>query len=76
MTPTLSPAPRLDATPSIPDPCDRCGALAKLRLDLSGGGSLTFCGHHANKHADEIARLATRVVLVDGFAWRGSPPGS
>ncbi len=76
MTPTLSPAPRLDSTSWIQDPCDRCGAAAKLHLDLADGGTLTFCGHHANQHAVEIARLAVRVVLEDGFHWRGSHPGA
>ncbi len=71
MTQTLFPAPRLDSVPSLVDTCDRCGAAAKLRLDLTGTGTLAFCGHHANAHAAEIARRATQVVVVEGFEWRG-----
>jgi hypothetical protein len=71
MTQTLSPAPRLDSTPSLAERCDRCGAAAKLRVDLAGGGSLAFCGHHANEHAGEITRLGRRIVVEAGFEWRG-----
>src|SRR2546429_8209323 len=72
MTQTALPAPRLDSTPSLVDTCDQCGAAAKLRFELAGAGSLAFCGHHANEHAQLIARRATRVVVVEGFAWRGA----
>jgi hypothetical protein len=51
--------------------CDRCGAAAKLTVTLRSGGGLAFCGHHANRYAEPIARLAARLTLLAGFAWRG-----
>jgi hypothetical protein len=74
MTQILSAALRLDSVPSLGDLCDRCGAAAKLHVDLSGGGALAFCGHHANHHAAEITRLAGTISVLDGFPWRGGPP--
>jgi hypothetical protein len=71
MTQILSPAPRLDSAESLVERCDQCGVAAKLRVDLSGGGTLAFCGHHANQHAVEISRLARQIVVEDGFHWRG-----
>ncbi|MEN3309565.1 MAG: hypothetical protein V7603_5767 [Micromonosporaceae bacterium] len=71
MSQILSPGTQLDTAPSLEDRCDHCGAAAKLHVDLSGGGSLAFCGHHANQHTEEITRLAQRVVVEDGFHWRG-----
>jgi hypothetical protein len=34
-----------------------------------------FCGHHANKHADKLVRVASKVIVEDGFEWAGSLPG-
>lgn len=39
------------------DRCDRCGAQAKVRVTLSSGGELLFCGHHARDHEDKITQL-------------------
>lgn len=44
------------------DRCDRCGAGAAVRVILSGGGELLFCGHHANQHS---ARLVELSAVVD-----------
>jgi len=73
MTQTLLPPPRLAIVPSLSGRCDRCDAAAKLELTLPAGGGLNFCGHHANRHADDILRTAAHVALVEGFEWRGTP---
>jgi hypothetical protein len=54
--------------------CDRCGAAAKMQIVLTGGGMLAFCGHHANKHAGGIARIAAKVTVDHGFEWPGHVP--
>ena len=40
------------------DRCDRCGAQAYLRVHLSSGGELLFCGHHARQHGDKLRTVA------------------
>jgi hypothetical protein len=67
MTPLLS--PEITTAASLVERCDRCGAAAKLVVTLTGGGELAFCGHHATKHAEEIARIATKARVEDGFDW-------
>jgi hypothetical protein len=51
--------------PSTPltavDRCDRCGAQAYLRVELSGGGELLFCAHHAREHGDKLREIAVHV---------------
>ncbi|MFP5220350.1 MAG: hypothetical protein ACLGIG_11580 [Actinomycetes bacterium] len=42
------------------DRCDRCGAQALVRAVLPSG-ELLFCGHHARKHAEALARVAVQV---------------
>lgn len=37
------------------DRCDRCGAQAYMRVTLSVGGQLLFCGHHGNEHGPKLA---------------------
>jgi hypothetical protein len=71
MTALLSPE---ITTGSLTERCDRCSAAAKLAVVLTGGGELAFCGHHAAKHADEIGRVAAKVILGDGFEWPGYVP--
>ena len=71
MTQTLLP-PRLEVVPSLRERCDRCGAAAKLSFTLPQGGELVFCGHHANRHTDDILGSAARVRIEDGFEWRGA----
>lgn len=58
MTSTLNPAAPLTAA----DRCDRCGAQASVRVVLTAGGELLFCGHHARKHLDAIRPLANEIV--------------
>ena len=69
MTSLLS--PEIATADSLPDRCDRCSAAAKLVVSLTNGGELAFCGHHANRHREDIARVAERIVLEDGFEWAG-----
>jgi hypothetical protein len=71
MTQTVLP-PQVDIVSSLGEFCDRCAAGAKLQLTLPGGGHLLFCGHHANRHADDILRQAVQVTVEAGFAWQGS----
>jgi hypothetical protein len=72
MTTLLS--PEIATTASLTERCDSCGAAAKLEVTLVSGGSLTFCGHHANRYAAELARVASHVVLEDGFEWGAEVP--
>ena len=46
---------------SAADRCDRCGAQAYLRVTLSTGGELLFCGHHARAHSDRIRQVALNI---------------
>ena len=43
------------------DVCDRCGAQAYVRVLLANGGELLFCGHHARKHAEALAKVAVDI---------------
>ena len=72
MTPTLMPPPDTAAPPSAGERCDRCGAAAKLRVVLAGGGDLMFCGHHANKYAEKLVKIAVQVAVSPEFCWRGT----
>jgi hypothetical protein len=69
MTAMLS--PEIVTVPSLVDRCDSCSAAAKAEIALNSGGSLVFCGHHANKHAERLGRLASKVTIEDGFEWAG-----
>ncbi|MGM0385134.1 MAG: DUF7455 domain-containing protein [Actinomycetota bacterium] len=42
------------------DRCDACGAQAYVRVDLDAG-TLLFCAHHARKHAEALAKVATSI---------------
>jgi hypothetical protein len=59
--------------PEITDRCDRCGFAAKLTVALRAGGTLAFCGHHANRYGDALLPTAAEVTTEDGFGWRVSP---
>jgi hypothetical protein len=72
MTAMLS--PEIVTVPSMVERCDSCSAAARAEIALSSGGALAFCGHHANKHADKLARIASRVTVEDGFEWAGQSP--
>jgi hypothetical protein len=69
MTTALS--PEITTVASMTERCDRCSAAAKLEVTLASGGDLAFCGHHANRHHEDITRVAQRIVLEDGFEWAG-----
>ncbi len=56
---TTAVAPRTPLT--AVDRCDRCGAQAYLRVELSGGGDLLFCAHHAREHGDKLREIAVAV---------------
>ena len=45
---------------TVADRCDRCGAQAYVRVQLTVG-ELLFCAHHAREHAPKFAELATFV---------------
>ncbi len=72
MTPTLTPPTAATAPPSAEERCDRCNAAGKVRIVLAGGGELVFCGHHANKLAPELVKVAVDVVAAPDFHWRGT----
>lgn len=63
--------PEITTVGELTERCDRCSAAAKLEVKLAGGGELTFCGHHANRHHEDIVRVAERIVLEEGFDWAG-----
>lgn len=72
MTPTLTPPPDTVAVPGTEERCDRCNAAGKLRVLIAGGGQLVFCGHHANKYAERLVKIAVEVAVAPDFSWRGS----
>jgi hypothetical protein len=72
MTPTLTPPPETVAPPAAEERCDRCTAAGKLRVMLAEGGELVFCGHHANKYAEQLVRIAVEVAIAPDFTWRGA----
>ena len=43
------------------DRCDRCGAHAYMRVELSGGGELLFCAHHGRQHSDRLKQVALNI---------------
>jgi hypothetical protein len=69
MTGLLS--PEITTVASLAESCDRCGASAKLTVTLTSDAELAFCGHHANRHHDDIVRVAERITLEEGFDWAG-----
>jgi hypothetical protein len=68
MTTTLS-QPEITFVDALTERCDSCGAAAKLEVTLGSGGVLAFCGHHAKRHAGELAKVAIRITAEDGFDW-------
>ena len=57
MTTAIAPSTPLTAV----DRCDRCGAQAYLRVELSAGGELLFCAHHAREHGDKLREIAAEI---------------
>ena len=54
------------------DRCDRCGAQAYVRVELTAGAELLFCAHHGRKYEEKLRSVATswhdetaRLVDVD-----------
>lgn len=41
------------------DRCDVCGAQAYVRVVLTSGNDLLFCGHHARQKEDALREVAT-----------------
>ena len=72
MTPTLTPPAESLAGPAADERCDRCNAAGKLRLILADGGELVFCGHHANRYAADLVKIAVRYAADPEFTWRGA----
>ena len=72
MTPTLTPPPEAPALSAAEERCDRCNAAGKLRIVLAGGGELVFCGHHANKYAEDLVKITVRYATDPEFSWRGA----
>jgi len=60
MTPTLTPPPETVAPPAADERCD------------AGGSELVFCGHHANKYAEELVKITVRYATDPEFTWRGA----
>ena len=68
---TLLSTPKIVTVEELTERCDSCGAAAKLEVALTSGGGLAFCGHHGNRHAGELARIAETVTVEKGFRWAG-----
>jgi hypothetical protein len=51
--------------PAADERCDRCGAQAKVRVVLPGGGDLVFCGHHAREYDVRIREVAVDVLSTE-----------
>ncbi|MEV6629799.1 hypothetical protein AB0M54_03485 [Actinoplanes sp. NPDC051470] len=67
---TLVSTPEIVTVDELIERCDSCAAAARLEVTLPTG-TLAFCGHHANKHGAELARLATVARVEKGFIWAG-----
>jgi len=57
VTTTVAPPAALNAA----DRCDRCGAQAYVRAELTNGGELLFCAHHAREHQDKLREIAVSI---------------
>jgi hypothetical protein len=66
--------PEIGTTETMNERCDSCGAAARMELTLTNGGSLAFCGHHSNKLAGGLVKIASKVTLEVGFEWAGKGP--
>jgi hypothetical protein len=72
MPSTLTPPPETVTFPGADDRCDRCNAAGKLRITITGERELVFCGHHANRYADDLAKITLRYATEPDFTWRGA----
>ena len=66
--------PEIAIAPTMTERCDSCGAAARMELTLSSGGTLAFCGHHGNKLAPGLVKVASKITLEEGFEWAGKVP--
>jgi len=66
MTPTLTTTSAADDLVVVPFHCDRCGALAKVRVVLANGSDLVFCGHHAREYEAKLRDIAVDIIETDG----------
>jgi hypothetical protein len=57
VTTAVAPSPQFTAL----DRCDRCGAQAYVRVELTSGGELLFCAHHAREHAEKLQAVAAAI---------------
>ena len=64
-TQTLTTTPPTDDL-VVPFQCDRCGALAKVRVVLANGSDLVFCGHHAREYESKLRDIAVDIIDTDG----------
>jgi hypothetical protein len=64
MTQTLTTTPPTDEL-VVPFHCDRCGALAKVRVVLPSGSDLVFCGHHAREYEGKLRDIAVDIIATD-----------
>jgi hypothetical protein len=62
----MSQRPTLTDDLVIPFHCDRCGALAKVRVVLASGSDLVFCGHHAREYETKLRDIAVDIIDTDG----------
>jgi hypothetical protein len=74
MMSTLLSTPEIATTETMTERCDSCGAAARMELTLTNGGTLAFCGHHSNKLAGGLVKIAAKVTLEVGFEWAGKVP--
>ena len=58
--------PRIADDLVVPFHCDRCGALAKVRVVLANGSDLVFCGHHAREYETKLRDIAVDIIDTDG----------
>src|SRR3712207_2950040 len=65
MTQTLTTTPAADDL-VVPFHCDRCGALAKVRVVLASGSDLVFCGHHAREYETKLRDIAVDIIDTEG----------
>ena len=65
MTQTLTTTPPTEDL-VVPFHCDRCGALAKVRVVLANGSDLVFCGHHAREYETKLRDIAVDIIDTDG----------
>lgn len=70
VTTAVAPSPPFTAL----DRCDRCGAQAYVRVELSTGGELLFCAHHAREHNDKLQEVAA--AIQDETGRLAQTPGS